>query len=116
MFRSAPQVDNSDQRSRSIPPAALVFLGKAYPANDAPGVEVARELALVFVARHQHDDAPLVDVLQVDWGRGTQIAREGLCGLEHHLLADPGLGDLSFRIRGAWPLPIHHSFLFFSGP
>jgi hypothetical protein len=52
----------------------LVLLGKAYPANDAPGVEVARELALVFVARHQHDDAPIVDVLQVYWGRGTQIA------------------------------------------
>src|SRR5215211_521060 len=114
MFRCAPQVDNSDQRSRSIPPAALVFLGKSYPANDAPGVEVARELALVFVARDQHDDAPIVDVLEVDGGCGTQIAREGLCGLEHHLLADPRLGDLFFRIRGAGPLPIHHGFLLFA--
>src|SRR5215218_743182 len=116
MFRCAPQVDNSDQRSRSILPAALVFLGEAYPANDAPGVEVARELALIFVARDQHDDAPLVNVLQVYGGRSTQIAREGLCGLEHHLLADPRLGDLSFRIRGAWPLSIHHSSPFFSIP
>src|ERR671913_2274751 len=116
MFRCAPQVDNSDQRSRSILPAALVVLGKAYPANDAPGVEVARELALVFVARDQHDDAPIVDVLQVDWGCGTQIAREGFRGLEHHLLADPRLRDLSFRIRGAGPLPIHHSSLFISVP
>jgi hypothetical protein len=66
MFRCAPQDDNSDQRSRSILPAALVVLGKAYPANDVPGVEVGRELALVFVARDQHDDAPIVDVLEVD--------------------------------------------------
>src|SRR5918992_3576970 len=116
MFRCAPQVDNSDQRSRSILPAALVVLGKAYPANDAPGVEVARELALVFVARDQHDDAPIVDILQVDGGRGSQIAREGFRGLEHHLLADPGLGDLLFRAPGAWPLPIHRSSLFLSIP
>src|SRR5918993_4565719 len=114
MFRCAPQVDNSDQRSRSILPAALVVLGKVYPANDAPGVEVARELALVFVARDQHDDAPIVDVLQVDGGCGAQIAREGFCGLDHYLLADPGLWDLPFQLRGAWPLPIHHSSLFFS--
>src|SRR5215213_9102077 len=116
MFRCAPQVDNSDQHSRSILPAALAVLGKAYPANDAPGVEVAGELALIFVARHQHDDAPIVDVLQVDGGRSTQIAREGLCGLEHHLLPDPGFGDLPFGVRGAGPLPIHHSSLFFSVP
>src|SRR5688572_13379407 len=68
MLRCALQDDNSDQRSRSILPAALVVLGQAYPANDAQGVEVARELALVFVARDQHDDAPIVDVLQVDGG------------------------------------------------
>src|SRR5215207_4605479 len=114
MFRCAPQVDNSDQRSRSILPAALVVLGKAYLANDAPGEDVARKLALVFVARDQHDDAPIVDVLQVHGGRGTQIAREGLCGLEHHLLADPRLGDLLSRVRSAWPLPIHHSSLLFA--
>ena len=90
---------------------AFILLGKAYPANDAPGVEIPGELALVFVARHEHDDAPIVDVLQIDGGRGTQIAREGLCGLDHHLLADPRFGDLVFRVRGAWPLPIHHSSL-----
>src|SRR5918995_6277510 len=83
MFRCAPQVDNSDQLSRSILPAALVLLGKAYPANDAPGVEVARELALVFVARHQHDDAPIVDVLQVDAGCGPDQIHVGPS-------ADPG--------------------------
>src|SRR5215204_5644685 len=116
MFRCAPQVDNSDQRSRSILPAALVVLGKAYPANGAPGVEVARELALVFVARDQHDNAPIVDILQVDGGCGTQIARERFRGLEHHLMADPRLGDLPFQLRGAWPLPIHHSSLLLSIP
>src|SRR5919107_1827282 len=62
----------------------LVILGKAYPTNDAPGVEVARELALVLVARHQHDDAPIIDVLQVDGCGGTQIAREDFRGLDHH--------------------------------
>src|SRR5687767_4056653 len=41
----------------------LVLLGKAYPANDAPGVEVAGELVLIAVARHQYDDTPIVDVL-----------------------------------------------------
>src|SRR5829696_3235323 len=92
----------------------LVLLGKAYPANDAPGVEVAGELVLIAVARHQHDDAPIVDVLQVHWGRGTQIAREDFRGLNHYLLPDPRLGDLSFRIRGAGPLPIHHGFLLFA--
>src|SRR5215211_5731949 len=95
---------------------ALVLLGKAYPANDAPGVEIPGELALIVVARHQHDDAPIVDVLQVDGGCGTQIARDGFCGLDHYLLADPRLGDLAFRVRGAWPLPILHSSLFFSLP
>src|SRR5215204_6321382 len=95
---------------------AFVFLGKSYPANDAPGVEVAGELALVFVARDQHDDAPIVDVLQVDGGCGTQIAREGFCGLDHHLLPDPRLWDILFRVRGPGPLPIHHSSLYFSVP
>src|SRR5919112_4017386 len=82
----------------------LVFLRQAYPANHAPGVEVARELALVFVARHQHDDAPIVDVLQVHGGRSAQIAREGFRGLEHHLLPDPRLRDLAFRPTR--PLPV----------
>src|SRR5919107_1900639 len=75
-----PKVDNSDQCSRSILPAALVFLGKAYPANDAPGVEVARELAMVFVARDQHDDAPIVDVLEVDGGCGPDQIHLGPLG------------------------------------
>src|SRR5215212_9826689 len=89
----------------------LVLLSKAYPANDAPGVEVARKLTLVAVARHQHDDTPLVYVLQVHRGCGPQIAREDFGGLDHHLLADPRLGDLPFQLRGAGPLPIHHGFL-----
>src|SRR5215217_166419 len=80
MFRCAPQIDNSDQRSRSILPAALVFLGEAYPANDAPRIEVARELALVFVARDQHDDAPIVDVLQVYGDRGADQIHLGPLG------------------------------------
>src|SRR5215212_2095991 len=95
---------------------ALVLFGKAYPANDAPGVEIPGELALVFVARDQHDDAPIVDVLQVYGGCGTQIAREGFCGLDHHLLPDPRLWDILFRVRGPGPLPIHHSSLYFSVP
>src|SRR5215211_1273864 len=57
-------------------------------------IEVAGRLTLVAVARHQHDDAPLVDILQVDGGRGTQIAREGLRGLDHYLLPDPRFRDL----------------------
>src|SRR5215213_7166433 len=69
----------------------LVLLGKAYPANHAPWVEVARKLTLVAVARHQHDDAPLVDVLQVHGGCGPQIAREDFGGFEHHLLPDSRL-------------------------
>src|SRR5215211_5087216 len=89
----------------------LVLLGKAYPANYAPGVEVAGELVLITVARNQHYDAPIVYVLQVDGGRGTQIAREDFRGLDHHLLADPRLGDLPFQLRGAGSLPIHHGFL-----
>src|SRR5918994_5700338 len=93
---------------------ALVLLGEAYPTNDAPGVEITGELVLIAVARHEHDYAPIVYVLQIYGGCGAQIAREGLCGLEHHLLADPRLRDLSFRIRGAGPLPIHHSSLSFS--
>src|SRR5215208_4468303 len=92
----------------------LVLLGKAYPAHYAPGVEVAGELVLIAVARHQHDDAPVVDILQVYGGRGTQIAREDFRSLDHHLLPDPRLGDLTFRVRGAWPLPIHHGFLLFA--
>jgi len=44
----------------------FVLLGKAYPANDAPGVEIPEELALIVVTRHQHEDAPIVDVLQVE--------------------------------------------------
>src|SRR5215212_8651716 len=52
----------------------LVLLCKAYPANHAPRIEVARKLTLVAVARHQHDDSPLVDVLQVHRGCGPQIA------------------------------------------
>src|SRR5918996_6636204 len=58
----------------------LVILGKAYPSNHAPGVEVARELALVAVARHQHHNSPIIDVLQVDGCCGTQIAREDFRG------------------------------------
>src|SRR5215216_3774661 len=107
LSRCSPQYAHSDQRSRSILPGALVLFGKAYPANDAPGVEVARELALVFVTRHQHDDAPIVDVLQVDGGCGAQIAREGFRGLEHHLLPDPRLGE-HLRVRGSGPLSVHH--------
>src|ERR671917_617022 len=84
---------------RSRIPAPLVLLGKAYPANDAPGVEVSGELVLIAVARHQHDDTPIVDVLQVDGGRGTQIAREDFRGLDHHLLPDPSLWNLPFRVR-----------------
>src|SRR5215218_1568045 len=80
MYRCALQYAHSDQRSRSILPAAIVFLGEAYPANDAPRVEVARELALVFVARDQHDDAPIVDVLQVDWGCGPDQMHLGPLG------------------------------------
>src|SRR3954463_8042929 len=106
-----PQGARSDRHSRSILPAALVLLGEAYPANHVPGVEVAGELALVLVARHQHDDAPVVYVLKVDGGRGTQIAREGLRGLDRPLLPDPSLRDLPFRLRCAGPLPIHHGFL-----
>src|SRR5687768_10595180 len=90
---------------------ALVILGQAYPADHAPWVEVARGLAGLMVTRHQHDDAPIVDVLQVDGGSGAKIARERFRGLDHHLLADPRLRDISFQLRGAWPLPIHHSFL-----
>src|SRR5215212_10222805 len=52
----------------------LVLLGQAYPAHHAPGVEVAGELVLIAVARNQHDDTPLVDVLQVHRGCGPQIA------------------------------------------
>ena len=52
----------------------LVILGKAYPANHAPGIEIPGELVLIAVARHQHHNSPIVDVLQVDGGRGTQIA------------------------------------------
>src|SRR5215208_3415878 len=74
----------------------LVLLGKAYPANHAPGIEVAGELVLIAVARHQHDDAPIVNVLQVHGGCGAQIAREDFRGLDHYLLADPRLWDLSF--------------------
>ena len=89
------RLENKGLRSHSLSRLrAFILLGKAYPANDAPGVEIPGELALVFVARHEHDDAPIVDVLQIDGGRGTQIAREGLCGLDHHLLADPRFGDL----------------------
>src|SRR5215207_4986449 len=92
----------------------LVLLRQAYPANHAPGVEVAGELVLIAVARHQHDDAPIIDVLQVHGGRGTQIAREDFRGLDHYLLPDPSLGDLPFRVRGTEPLPIHHGFLLFA--
>ena len=28
---------------------------------------------MVLVAGHQHDDAPIVDVLQVHWSCGTQV-------------------------------------------
>src|SRR5918994_713947 len=83
MFRCAPQVDNSDERSCSILPAALVLLGEAYQAYHAPGVEVGRVLALVFVARDQHDDAPIVDVLEVDGGCGPDQIHLGPS-------ADPG--------------------------
>src|SRR5215207_9069180 len=64
----------------------LVLLRQAYPANHAPRVEVAGELVLIAVARNQHDDAPIVYVLQVDGGCGTQIAGEDFGGLDHHLL------------------------------
>src|SRR5829696_8388381 len=105
------ELDTLSSRLRSF-----VLLGEAYPANDAPGVEIPGELALIVVTRHEHDDAPIVDVFEVYGGCGAQIAREGLCGLEHHFLADPGLRDLLFRARGAWPLSIHHGSLFFSVP
>src|SRR5215211_8408726 len=52
----------------------LVLLCKAYPANHAPRIEVAGELVLIAVARHQHHHAPIVDVLQVRCGGGSQIA------------------------------------------
>src|SRR5919112_5877724 len=94
----------------------FVLLSKAYPSNHAPGIEIPGELVLIAVARHQHHNSPIVDVLQVDGGCGTQIAREDFRGLDHHLLPDPRLWDLSFQLRGAWPLPIHHSSLFFSVP
>src|SRR5215207_5836819 len=89
----------------------LVLLRQAYPANHAPGVEVAGELVLIAVARNQHDDAPIIDVLQVDGGRGTQIAREDFRGLDHYLLPDPRLRDLTFRVRGAGSLAVNHSSL-----
>src|SRR5918994_2083215 len=76
----APQDDHSDQYSRSILPAALVLRGKAYPSHDAPEVEASGELTLVFVARHQHDDAPIVDVLQVDAGCGADQIHLGPLG------------------------------------
>src|SRR5919112_6800601 len=63
--RCVPQNVHSVRRSRSILRGALVLFGEAYPTDHTPGVEVAGELALVFVARHQHDDAPLVDVFEV---------------------------------------------------
>src|SRR5215208_1763744 len=94
----------------------LVLLGKAYPANHAPGIEVAGELVLIAVARHEHDDAPIVDVLQVDGGCGTQIAREGFCGLDHNLLPDPRLCDILFRVPGSGPLHILHSCHFVAVP
>jgi hypothetical protein len=55
----------------------LVILGKAYPAYHAPGEEIPGELTLVAVARHQHHNSPIVNVLKVDGGCGPQIAREG---------------------------------------
>ena len=91
-----PGPKNSSSRFR-----AFVLLGKTYPANDAPGIEIAGKLALIVVARHQHDDTTLVDVLEVDGGGGAKIAREGFRGLEHHFLPDPSLRDLSFRVPGA---------------
>jgi hypothetical protein len=56
---------------------AFVLLGEAYPAHHAPGVEVARELTLVAVARHQHHEAHkntvgigpgLYSILQANFG------------------------------------------------
>src|ERR687891_487622 len=76
----------------AAPPPARPPPPSVSRANHAPGVEVAGELVLIAVARHQHDDAPIIDVLQVYGGRGTQIAREDLRGLDHYLLADPSLG------------------------
>jgi hypothetical protein len=34
-------------------------------------------VALIVVVAHQHDDAPLVDVLQADRRGGAQVGREG---------------------------------------
>src|SRR5215210_6536170 len=96
-LRWVPQDATAYRHSLSILPSALVLLGKAYPAHHAPRVEVARELALILVARDQHDDAPLVDVFEVDGSRGAQVARKGLRGLDHHLLADQASGIISFE-------------------
>src|SRR5918998_1363255 len=85
----------------------LVVLRQAYPAHHAPGVEVAGGLVVVAVARYQHHDAPVVDVLQVHGGGGAQVAGEGLGGLQHHLPPDPSLGDRA-ALRGGRPLPVHH--------
>src|SRR5215211_1318388 len=92
------------RRARFCP---LVLLSQAYPAHNTPGVEVAGDLALIVMPRHQHDDPPIVDIFQVYGCGGSEIAREGLRGLKHHLLPDPGLGDPFFG--GAWPLPVHHA-------
>src|SRR5215212_6126878 len=106
--RARPQPGDSGTPGSRL--RAFVLFSEAYPANHAPGVEVAGELTLIAVARHQHDDAPLVDILQVDGGGGAQIAREDFGGLDHHLLADPRLWYLFLRVRGAGPLTVHHSF------
>src|SRR4028118_1920559 len=82
----------------------LVVPGQAYPAHHAPRIKAAREAALISVARHQHDDAPLVDVFEVHGGGGPQVAGKRLGGLEHDLLADPRLGDRA-AFRGGRPLP-----------
>src|SRR4028119_2095017 len=88
----------------------LVVLRQAYPAHHAPGVEVAGELVLITVARHHHDDAPLVDVFEVHGSAGPQVARENLGGLDHHLPPDPRLGYRA-ALRGGRSLPVHHGSL-----
>src|SRR5215210_2152037 len=93
-------------------PAAFVLLGKAYPSNDAPGVEVARELALVFVARDQYDDAPIVDILEVEGGCGADQIHLGPLGRSRieEVLGGPQLtvsaGQLSAHSLHGMPVVI----------
>jgi hypothetical protein len=96
-------------RLAAEPPSRRPPPGVSSPPR--PRVEVAGELVLVAVARHHHDDAPLVDVFEVHGGAGPKVAGEDLGGLDHHLLPDPRLGDPVVRVRGTGPLPVHHGVL-----